>query len=297
MGRFASSEKQAARAIDAIRDKDPTAIQSLGTARDFQACLKGVCEWMKENKFGSLRDITKDQAIAYLQARAEMVGQKTLDQERQAIQKMQQVLTGKLEPSERLPVVKSELKQVLDSRAYAPEQVHLISEHQTPKNSLATEIAYAAGLRAHELLCLERREDRAPSARPASDLKFSGREPGVIYTVQGKGGLVREVSIPRDLAERLEARRLETPRDIKDRDIWYHSHYDIGGGVAWSKSFSQASTRTLDYSTGAHGLRHSYAQERMQELRAQGHDRWNALEVVSQEMGHFRPEITETYLR
>ena len=296
MGRFASSEKQSARVIDAIHAKDPMAIQSLGTARDFQACLKGVCEWMKENRFGSLRDITKDQAVAYLQARAETVGQKALDQERQAIQKMQQVLTGKLQPSERLPVVKSELKQVLESRAYAPEQVRLIAEHQTPKNGLATEIAYAAGLRAHELLCIERREDRAPSSRPASDNKFAGRD-GVIYTVQGKGGLVREVSIPRALAERLEAHRLDTPKEVRDRDIWYRSHYDIGGGVAWSRSFSQASTRVLGYSTGAHGVRHAYAQERMHELRAQGLDRWRALEVVSQEMGHFRPEITETYLR
>lgn len=50
-------------------------------------------------------------------------------------------------------------------------------------------------------------------------------------------------------------------------------------------------------STGAHGLRHSYAQERMTELQNRGLSRDAALETVSQEMGHFRPEITETYLR
>ena len=64
-----------------------------------------------------------------------------------------------------------------------------------------------------------------------------------------------------------------------------------------SEISAQASTRALGYSTGAHGVRHAYAQERMHELRSQGLDRWRALEVVSQEMGHFRPEITETYLR
>ncbi|KAG1682859.1 Valine--tRNA ligase [Nymphon striatum] len=47
----------------------------------------------------------------------------------------------------------------------------------------------------------------------------------------------------------------------------------------------------------AHGLRHSYAQERMGELRSQGLTREYALEIVSQELEHFRPDITEIYLR
>ena len=72
---------------------------------------------------------------------------------------------------------------------------------------------------------------------------------------------------------------------------------DIGGGQRWSNSFSAASERTMGRSTGAHGLRHSYAQERMRELQRTGMLRDRALETVSQEMGHFRPEITETYLR
>ncbi|MDF5425801.1 site-specific integrase, partial [Vibrio parahaemolyticus] len=51
-----------------------------------------------------------------------------------------------------------------------------------------------------------------------------------------------------------------------------------------------------NWSTGAHGLRHSYAQERMSELQ-KNMTYEKALEVVSQEMGHFRPDITEVYLR
>jgi hypothetical protein len=35
----------------------------------------------------------------------------------------------------------------------------------------------------------------------------------------------------------------------------------------------------------------------MHELQNSGLNRAYALEVVSQEMGHFRPAITETYLR
>ena len=112
----------------------------------------------------------------------------------------------------------------------------------------------------------------------------------------GKGGLVRLVRLPDDLAERLEERRLDRPAPVTDRGIRYLSRYDVGGGEAWSRSFSRASHGALGWSRGAHGVRHGYAQQRMAELqRHLVYD--DALEVVSQELGHFRPEITEEYLR
>src|SRR5690554_7395734 len=98
-----------------------------------------------------------------------------------------------------------------------------------------------------------------------------------MYTVHGKGGLVREVRIPNHLAERLEERRLETPERVTDRGIHYETRYDIAGGKNWSNSFSAASERTLGFSNGAHGLRHSYAQERMSELAEKGLEREQAL--------------------
>lgn len=48
---------------------------------------------------------------------------------------------------------------------------------------------------------------------------------------------------------------------------------------------------------GVHGLRWNHAQERMIELQAHGMPRDLALAVVSKEMNHERPEITELYLR
>ncbi len=305
MGKFAKPEKQAASVVKALQDissnqranHEKMALPSLGTARDFQQCLKLAAEWMQENKFGSLRDMTKEQAISYLEQRAEEVGQKTLDQDRQAIQKMQQALTHELNPEENLPVIKSEKEQILEARAYTEEQMQAIATAQSAKNALATEISYASGVRAHELLNIRKLEERAPSDRPARSEKFSGRPEGVLYTVKGKGGLVRVVSLPKDLSERLEATRREKVVTVIDRGIAYRSRYDIGGGQSWSRSFSRASTKVLGFSNGAHGLRHSYAQDRMEELRLSGMDRPSSLEVVSQEMGHFRPDITETYLR
>lgn len=49
-------------------------------------------------------------------------------------------------------------------------------------------------------------------------------------------------------------------------------------------------------SSGAHGLRHSYAQTRYEEL-ANHYARHEVLTIISQELGHFREDITEVYLR
>ena len=139
-------------------------------------------------------------------------------------------------------------------------------------------MAYHAGLRAHELLTLRPAGERSASGhRQWSAERFAARE-GDRYTVVGKGGLVREVVLSRELATALEARRLEEPRLVIDRGVHYHQCYDIGGGRAWSQSFSSASKRELGFTNGAHGLRHSYAQERMNELQQSGmrYDQANA---------------------
>ncbi|WP_418115032.1 site-specific integrase (plasmid) [Vibrio scophthalmi] len=288
----AVAERQAANVMKQIQG---SIISSVGTVRNYEERLTIVAKYANAELKCSLRDLTVERVHQYLTDRATEVGQKTLDMERQAIQCMMQNVTGKLGLTEKLDVIKSEHQQILSSRAYTPEQAKMVADAQTERNALSTEIAHAAGLRAHELNTLQRIDERNPDPRPALEEKFSGRE-GERYTVEGKGGLIREVLIPKELAERLEDRRLEQPSEITDRGIHYSSHYDINGGNRWSSSFSSASSRALNWSAGAHGMRHSYAQERMGELQ-QSMPYPKALEVVSQEMGHFRPSITEIYLR
>lgn len=271
-------------------------IKSIGTVRNYEEALSRVAQFANRELSIGLREITPEQAIQFLEIRSEEVGQKTLDMERQAIQAMMHFTSKKLNPDERLAVVKSELQQVLQSRSYTSDQVKLITESQRFQNALSTQIAYAGGLRGHELFTLQRINERLPSNRPALDEKFQGRE-GDRYTVIGKGGLIREINIPTNLANLLEQQRLEQPKILTDRKINYIQHYNISAGRAWSKSFSRASKKALGWSTGAHGVRHSYAQERMYELQNSGLNRDKALEIVSQEMGHFRPGITEAYLR
>lgn len=277
-------------------------IDSVGTNRAYKTCLTHTAQWIKDNRLGDLRHLTRETALQYLTERSAGIAQKTLDQERQAIQAHLHA-TRVLEAKETLPVIKSQLQTTLEHRAYTPAQVALVAAAQNARNGLSTEIAYAAGLRAHELLTIRPIAEQPADVRRYADgsiksleSKWQGRSEGVAYTVVGKGGLTREVRLPEPLASRLEAHRLTEPVRVQDRGVFYQQHYDIAGGQKWSNSFSAASNRALGWSTGAHGLRHSYAQERMTELqKVCPYEK--ALETVSQEMGHFRPDITTTYLR
>jgi integrase len=263
-------------------------IHSVGTARGYEQALKGVAAYQQEHKLGDLQTLTAEIANQYLHDRAAMVSQKTLDLDRQAMQ---------MHLGVKLDVVKSEKETHYSTRSYSTAQVERIASAQSVRNSLATRITHNAGLRAHELLTIRPAIERQASThREWSSDRFAGRD-GERYTVEGKGGLVREVLLSRELARQLEMTRLAEPRQVTDRGVNYIQHYAIGGGRAWSQSFSAASQRELGFSNGAHGLRHSYAQERMEELQRNGMNYDDAKGTVAQEVGHFDKETTEAYLR
>lgn len=296
MPRFRKASAQAAHAVRQLSaigearhtNRDDGKIHSLGTARGYEQALKSLAVYLQETRQGDLSTVSREIAITYLELRAEEVQQKTLDQDRQAIQ----AVIG-----EHLPRIRSELPTILTTRAYTPAQIQAIAAAQSEKNSLATLIAAAAGLRAHELLNLKPAKERSASThREWSANRFAGRK-GHIYTVVGKGGLIREVLIPKELAERLEARRLAHAINITDRGIHYKQTYDLAGGQKWSQSFSAASSRALGWSQGGHGCRHSYAQQRVAELQERGYSFDSAKATVSQELGHFRPDVIDVYLR
>lgn len=295
----AKPETQAIKAMSVIHKAG--LVKSVGTYRNYQACLTAFTSFIKSERLGDLRSSTREVAERYLNECKARFSQKTLDMHRQAIQAHFHA-TGVLGKDEKLEVTKSEIQTKLEHRAYTKVQVHLVARHQTEKNAFSTHLAYACGLRAHELLTIRPSSEQPADIRnyedgrvKSSEFKFAGRE-GQIYTVVGKGGLTREVLVPTRLVEYLESKRLQDPVKVTDRTVHYTKYYDLAGGQKWSNSFSKASNAALGWSTGAHGLRHSYAQERMDELK---HfcNRSTALETVSQEMGHFREDITMVYMR
>jgi len=299
MASFAKASTQAQRAIrhsvslgTASHGKNDGKIHSVATANAYQGVLENIAQWDKANGGTGLKDFNNARAEAYLIERAEYVTQKTLDKDRQALQMLPRV-----NKPERIKSEVTNTGLATKSRAYTPDQIQHLVNHQQAHNSLATELAHHAGIRAHELFTLAPLSEQAISThRTWSEERFEGRD-GIAYSVVGKGGLVREVRLSSELSQRLEKLRYATPKNITDRGIHYQQRYNIGGGKAWSQSFSSASKREFGWSTGAHGLRHSYAQERMKEIQSLGHTYQSALEIVSQEMGHFRADITEVYLR
>ena len=279
--------------LGALR-RNPGRPASVRTVANYRDCLLQIARRIARDGL-QLRDLTPESAVGYLRTRTADLGQKALDLHRQALQAMLVHVTGRLPKGERLTVVRSSKPQRRGGRAYTPQQVRMVAAAQNVRNGLSTLIAHAAGLRAHELFTLARPDEQPPDRRPARPEKFAGR-PGRDYTVVGKGGLIRLVRIPHDLADRLEACRRDEPVRVTDRGIHYISRYDVAAGTAWGASFTGASKRALGWTRGAHGMRHSYAQQRMRELQRLLR-RADALEVVSQELGHFRRDLTLTYLK
>jgi len=286
-------------AIGEARHRDRSGkIHSIRTAQEMTRALVRAGNAINDRHgIARLSQITPAMAREYLQNRAEVIGQKLLDNERRALQMLNHSKFAM--HGVKLERIRTDAgnTRYASGRAYTREHVPMIASGQREHNALATRIAYAAGLRAHELYSLRPAAERpASSHRSWSPQRFAQRD-GVRYTVQGKGGLVREVLIPAHLAGQLEARRLEAPVIVRDQGIRYQKHYDIGAGRLWATSFTRAAKNAIGWQRGAHGLRHSYAQERMKELQSSGLKYKNALLIVSQELGHFRPEITEVYLR
>lgn len=285
------SSRHAAKQEAGIKGSKTTGkIHAIGTFNKYASSLKLAGEWVKvAYQQKHLDSLTKDQAQAYLEQRvAHGIGQKQLDADRTALRFLLQ---------QELDKVKALEPQELKPRAYTNQQIDMVRERQKPHNTIATDLVRHGGLRAHELHTIRRLDEgQAAPHRTWHTDRFMGRQ-GVRYIVIGKGGLSREIMIPYPLAERLETWRIDQ-RPVTDRQIHYEGkRYSIGGGQAWSESFSRASSAELRWSKGGHGLRHSYAQDRYIELMCHGCIEGHALRIIGQEMGHFRDDVTKTYFR
>lgn len=265
-------------------------IRSLGTSAKTKMHVGGFLEFRKGHRLDAKGPFLPEHMQEYLHVLAEEdFDQRYLDSTKRALE---------LVFSVRLEKVEAEVSIALGPRSYHPEEVEEILRYQCAKNSFVTRLCFASGLRAHETFELRRtgERDRSPG-RQWDDRLFAGMTNFTRYVVKGKGGLLRYVAIPNALAVELEARRLESPRTEVDRKITYKSVYDLGGGQAFSQSFAAANERAGITSRGAHGLRHSYAKRRFDQLKQAGFSTEDALRILSQELGHFRPEIVLTYLR
>ena len=141
-------------------------IHSLGTARAYQQALTLLGRWIQGQRRGDLRSADVNLVQEYLNERQSQVGQKTLDRDRQAAQFLLRIFGTNTKLQRVFSTFSGERKLAKQSRGYTPEQVDAIASRQSARTGLATRIAYAAGLRAHELLTIRPKSEqpRAPTA-------------------------------------------------------------------------------------------------------------------------------------
>lgn len=274
---------------NAIKTVQKAKIKSIGTTRNYRQCIKQYYRWCHENAILRGEVSRLENLINFLTEIAENTQQKTVCQKRMALNKCF---------NKKIKFIKAEIDTTFPARNYGESEVLIIVKNMTFYNALAVLICFYSGLRAHELATLRRpNESSRSNSREWSEELFMHREAGEIYIVTGKGGLRRHVMIPLILSIELEKLRLSVPEKIRDRDVYYYSQYKIGFGQALSQAFCRASTKSLKYSNGLHGLRHSYAKNRMKMLTQKNISIDKARLLISQELGHFRPQITDCYFR
>jgi hypothetical protein len=116
---------------------------------------------------------------------------------------------------------------------------------------------------------------------PASALKGNN----TIHLTNTKGGRPRDIKVSSETYRALETHMTEHGGRLR---------FDADNYRSALEKAAEASGQEY---TGSHGLRWSYAQERMESLQNEGSSYNEALAEVAQELGHNREDITRHYLR
>lgn len=274
--------------------KDKKAIEvitSYGTARNHRTALKCAADWLIRSKGKHLRNLNAVDAQEYLSFRATVVGQSAVDLSRQAI-------NFHLLRETPIAYIPSIFPREFEDRGYTDGEIGLLLAAASPRLNFSIRLAVGAGLRALELITLAPPECLNESERDAWHAqRFLGRQTDIPFIVHGKGGLRRQVRLSPGLASELFLQLRSSPVQKRDREIFHTSHFDLVGGVNFSMQFSILSERVLGLSHGAHGLRHTFAQRRLHSLLCHGLSYEDALQVLSNELGHFSTSNTLAYLR
>lgn len=178
-------------------------------------------------------------------------------------------------------IARDELDIKRETREYADPKV-LIKSISDPSFRVTAGVQYEGGARIREAALV-----RGFQLRGMRIDNITEREVGTIFlpSVSTKGGREREIFVSRNVYIHL-CRLIEVNScELKiDHDKYRHE-------------LKKAAAATSQRYTGSHGLRHSFAQRRLEECLAHGMGEVVAKLKVAHEMGHSRPSITESYLK
>ncbi|UCN01155.1 hypothetical protein LCX93_04375 [Sulfurimonas sp. SWIR-19] len=255
----------------AVSDK----AHSIKEVQNLRSVATQYINYVKENYSGKVAgNINKESAKAFLKAKALEVKGSTLNTYTSLMQKVSENLNkdhiGTLNRQD-IQNIKQELKNDYTlskehiNRAYDNTQA-IQEQMRHTSMSLSTDLQVEAGLRANDAINSDKWHINEDNTLTISDSKG-----GITYTT---------APISPELLNRVE----------EAKEMGYKVNY-----TEYREALKEAVQNTGQEYNGTHGLRYSFAQDRLDELRQNGYTENEAKGQVSLEMGHSRLDITDHY--
>jgi integrase len=174
----------------------------------------------------------------------------------------------------------SELNKVSDHFNFTKEEIKELRadfKKELPKAELETR-AYKnlekIELKEKHQVAFELQRDYGLRVNASTHINLDKQLNGNTLTFREKGGKLSHKELSPNLAQKLRENALEGKYEINKR--------------TYARDFQKQIEKSGQKYNGTHGIRHSYAQKMLET---------HSKAEVSQEMGHSREEITDTYLR
>lgn len=182
-------------------------------------------------------------------------------------------------------IASERLEKNIDARVY-DRPADIVNNIKDEKFNLSASLMYEGGARINEASLID-------SSRLGGYKEDELRGRVGVITLHGadtKGGKQRDLIVSEKTYQRLS--------DYVNRNGELRIDRNNGERQELREAIRDASIRSDQSYTGAHGLRHNFAVDRVTQLQSEGLRSYQeAIAIVSREMGHERPSITEHYLR
>jgi hypothetical protein len=174
----------------------------------------------------------------------------------------------------------SELNKVSDHFNFTKEEIKELRadlKKELPKAELETR-AYKnlekIELKDKHQIAFELQRDYGLRVNASTHIDLNKQLHGNTLTFREKGGKLSHKELSPNLAQKIRENSVEGKYEINKR--------------TYARDFQKQIEKSGQIYNGTHGIRHTYAQKRLET---------HSKAEVSQEMGHSREEITDTYLR
>ena len=260
-------------------------IYSYATADQYRDIAKDLMNYVKQEfHIKDIEKLTSEHVNAFLESKiADGIKYSTFQKYAAALEKLEVALnkyaqshnTGR-EYHFDLSSVREQAREVLErsqvTRAYENPKA-LIENIQNRDYKIIAQAQYEGGFRISELNHL-------------SEKNF--KDNNTFQVISGKGGKDREVPLSKETYKALKF--LLDKADPSDGKY----KFDMND---YRNALKEAAEKSGQEYTGSHGLRWNFAQEKFSELQREGKTYEQALQIVSNLLGHERADITEHYLR